>query len=439
MTDMLPFVVLGLLLATGLLLALAGYALRGFSRKRLDELCRTRGNEERFGVILRQHDSALQVVEFWLVLITGGFAALTFRLWDLSEPVTYDAAGWALYLVKVAALLFLLLMGLAILPWSLSRVAGERYLYRVWPLLAVLQTVSRPTLSIAAVVDTFLHRMAGIREPENGDTSVLTEEISTVLDEGQREGVLESKARTMIHRVMELQQEDTAAVMTPRTDMVCIPAEASLDEARNTMLEAGHSRVPVIGETTDDIVGILYAKDLLQYLDASNGRAAPLRDIVREPLYVPETTSIDKLLERLNRERVHMAIVIDEYSGVSGLVTMEDVLEEIVGEIVDEYDPAEEDGIHEVSPGVVEVEGRVHIDDLNEQFELGLPEDKDFDTIGGFVFNELGRVPKPNDTFTWDQVRVTILDVDERKIHKLRLESTETASAASGQMQAGGL
>ena len=192
------------------------------------------------------------------------------------------------------------------------------------------------------------------------------------------------------------------------------------------MLQAGHSRIPVIGETTDDILGILYAKDLLRHIDGVNGRQLTLKEIVREPFYVPEATGIDKLLEMMKRERVHMAIVVDEYGGVAGLVSMEDILEEIVGEIVDEYDAAEETGIVTVGPDIIDVDSRVHIGDLNEQFQLDLPEDADYETVGGFVFRQLGRIPTDGDEFTWGRLRVTVKKADKRRIHKIRLQRDES-------------
>ena len=215
--------------------------------------------------------------------------------------------------------------------------------------------------------------------------------------------------------------------------MVCIRATMSLEEAREQLLAAGHSRIPVIGETTDDIVGILYAKDLLKHVSTGKERSASLKEIVREPYYVPETTGVDTLLENMKRKRVHLAIVVDEYGGVAGLVSMEDILEEIVGEIVDEYDSAEETGILNVSPGIVDVESRVHIDDLNEQFHYGLPEDGDFDTIGGFVFHELGRIPTSGESFAWKTLRITVQSADQRSIHKLRIEENQTPAAASSE------
>lgn len=182
--------------------------------------------------------------------------------------------------------------------------------------------------------------------------------------------------------------------------------------------------MPVIGASTDDIVGILYAKDLLRYLSTDNeGRNLSLKDIVREPFYVSETTGIDKLLESMKRRGVHLAIVVDEYSGVAGLVTMEDVLEEIVGEIVDEYDTAEDTGIRALGQGNLDVAAWVHLDDLAEQFGFDLPQDEDYDTIGGFVYAQLGRIPKKRDVVAWKQLRLTVLEADKRRIHKIRIET----------------
>src|SRR5262249_2977933 len=180
------------------------------------------------------------------------------------------------------------------------------------------------------------------------DAAVVGDEIRAVVDEGRREGVIESDAGQMIHRVMELQDEDVAAIMTPRTEMFCIDVESSLDEARLKLIESGHSRVPVIGESTDDILGLLYAKDFLKAVGPHrSGDPIPvLRDLLREPVYVPVTTQIPALLELLKRKKVHIAIVLDEYGGVAGLVTMEDILEEIVGEIADEFDDEFEQQIH---------------------------------------------------------------------------------------------
>lgn len=421
-----------LFLATGFC-ALAGYALRDFSRKRVDELCKSRGVEYRFRTILDEHQQALLAMEL-------GFAATFFGLlgliicqsdaWSLYSP---DPVGIGAFFGQLLTLAAILVGWAIVIPRTWARVAGERFLVRAWPLIRLLRNLLSPALRLAAKFDQLTHRLAGVPEPDNGTLSSLTKEILAVVDEGQRDGILEPQARKMIRRVMEMQQEDVAAIMTPRTEMHVLQMETPLDEARAVLLEGGHSRVPVVSGSTDDIIGILYAKDLLQHLDNTNGRVVALKNIVREAIYVPETTAIDKLLERMKREHVHIAIVIDEYSGVAGLVTLEDILEEIVGEITDEYDPEEEEEIHQISSDVIEVDARVHVDELNEQFELDLPENGDFETIGGFVFNQLGRVPQVGETFTWRNLRLTVLNVGKRKIHKLRIEIDRTVAITAAE------
>jgi CBS domain containing-hemolysin-like protein len=210
--------------------------------------------------------------------------------------------------------------------------------------------------------------------------------------------------------------------MTPRIDIFSISVNLSLEEARRELLEAGHSRIPVVDSSPDDIVGILYARDLLECF-SHDGQPRSLRSILREPFYVPETTTVDALLERMKRERLHMAIVLDEYGGVAGLVTLEDILEEIVGDIADEFDDVEAASVRHIDPHTIEVDARTHLDELNELFDLDLPEEADFDTVGGFVFNELGRIPQKGETVIWNSLKITITEVTERSVVKVNLTS----------------
>ncbi|MAG92669.1 MAG: hypothetical protein CMJ48_02805 [Planctomycetaceae bacterium] len=429
-----------LLFAAGLVLmllaccaSLSCYALRSFSRHRLEEICAARGRPARFGQILRDAEPVLLSTE----LLTTGVSILAIAvgsLWIGAAPATpstpeatlaltsYQIGEWLLF---GAALLF----ALVVIPWSVARIAGERVLFLAWPILETVNSLARPIRSLMRRLDVIMHRLAGRTQPSEGTEIAITEEIRTVMDAGQREGLLESEARSMIHRVMELHDQDAAEVMTPRTDMNCIPASATLEEARRQLLDAGHSRVPVIGSSADDIVGILYAKDLLKNLDDGNP-SPPLRSIVRKPFYVPETTGIDSLLETMKHKRVQMAIVLDEYGGVAGLVTMEDILEEIVGEIVDEYDPEEAELIHQAAANVAEVDARTHIDDLNDKCGYELPEDGDYDTVGGFVVSLLGHIPEVAEQFNWKNLVFTILEADSRKIVKLRIESKPNHATA---------
>ena len=399
-------------------------SLRRFSRSRLDEACWRLGHRERLIVILRQSTEALLAAELLTVVGIVVLSAIAGVRVTNELAAESGASGWIAVLVEPVVMVAGFVLAFFLFPWCLARVTGERYLARAWPVFETLIRVTGPYVSLARRMDSFTHRLWGLKESREGSAESLTREIKSIVELGQREGILAGQARRMIERVIALQQEDVAAVMTPRTDMDCVDASASLDEARRRMIEAGHSRMPVIGASTDDLVGILYAKDLLRHL--SNGAhdgELPLKDIVREPFYVPETTGIDKLLESMKRRHEHIAIVLDEYGGVAGLVTMEDVLEQIVGDIVDEYDTTEDSGIRQTSPGSVEVASWVRIDDLDEQFGYGFPRDEDYDTIGGFMYAQLGRIPKKRDVLNWNQLRLTVLDADKRRIHKIRIEA----------------
>ncbi len=393
-------------------------SLRNFLRSRLAFVCRLQKNDERFGVILRDDEVAVQVAET-LRFVTLCIALLlgAIERYHGSEVITNSMIWSDLVLVS-----FGIWIGLWVFPWAISRVIAEHLLFHTWPVIDVAIRLSKPLLAVSQRIDTFIHRMAGRQDPTPENIETLTEEIQSVVDEGEREGILESRAGKMIHRVMELRQEDVRAVMTPRTDIISIQVDASLEEARVQLLEAAHSRVPVVEGSADNIVGILYARDLLEHIGNGN-EATSLKEIVREAFYVPETNSIDTLLNRMKQERLHLAIVLDEYGGVTGLVTLEDILEEIVGEIADEFDEHEDDRIEWLDPHTLLVDARMHIDEMNDLFDLELPEDRDFDTLGGLVFSELERVPKSGERFDWNGIQITVLEATERKIIRIQLYS----------------
>ncbi len=429
----------GMLLWSAVALSMLGfflswicYSLRGFSYSRLEEISTARNRKDRFTQILRRSEDVLLACECLLVL-TISIAVGMFLIWVLRQDAVALAPPNSATTWIVRLLILALFSGTfwVLVPWTLSRISGERLLYFSWPVLRSLLFLFRAVLSVSAYVDKVLHRLVGLEEPAENAAESLDEEIRTVIDEGHTEGVLEAGARTMIHRVMDLGEHDVATIMTPRTDMFCIPDHLSLEEARRQFIEAAHTRVPVIGKSTDDIVGILYAKDLLKSLNqledgadkADQAESLQLKDIVREPFYVPETNRIDTLLETMKREHIHLAIVLDEYGGVVGLVTLEDILEEIVGEIGDEFDEkGESPQIVSLGPDKMEIDARVRIDDLNDQFDFQLPDDGDYDTLGGFVTERLGRVPKVGEHIVWSNLRITVLVADKRKIDKLRVE-----------------
>jgi CBS domain containing-hemolysin-like protein len=263
------------------------------------------------------------------------------------------------------------------------------------------------------------------------DEDAFEEEIRSIVTEGHREGLLEEEAREMIEGVIELSDVVVSHIMTPRTEMNMLQLEQPWNEVIEYVTSSGHTRIPVYDKSRDDIVGILYSKDLLPEL--AKGSSEPhrqLAELLRKPLFVPESKAVDDLLQVFQQSRTHIAIVLDEYGGVSGLVTIEDVLEEIVGEIEDEYDSHAEQDIRKIDDDVCEALGRAHVDQINAEMDFDLPEEENFDTIGGFVFAEFGRVPSAGEALNWrDSVQITVLEATRRRVGRVRLERIHKEAA----------
>lgn len=237
------------------------------------------------------------------------------------------------------------------------------------------------------------------------------------LVELEEPGGIEEEEREMIRGVIHLADRTAREIMVPRIDIVAANVEDTLDDVLELITSRGYSRIPIYEETIDNIVGVVYAKDLIKLLAAGN--RVPIREVMRPPHFIPESKRVDELLTELRNSRVHIAIVVDEYGGTAGLVTIEDLLEEIVGEIQDEYD-VEEATIERVAEDEAIVDARVSLDAVNELFDLEI-ESGDYDTIGGFVYHHLGKVPAPGDEFQADGLSLQVLSVVGRRIRKLRL------------------
>lgn len=255
-----------------------------------------------------------------------------------------------------------------------------------------------------------------------------TEEILRLVELEETGAPIEEEEREMIRGVIHLADRTAREIMVPRIDIVAAEVDASLDDVLRLITTRGYSRIPVYEGTIDNIVGVVYAKDLIKLL--AHGKRAPLRDIMRPPHFVPESKRVDELLAELRNSRVHIAIVVDEYGGTAGLVTIEDLLEEIVGEIQDEYD-VEEATIERVSEDEAIVDARVSLDAVNELFDLDL-ESEDYDTIGGFVYHHLGKVPAPGDECQADGLSLQVLSVAGRRIRKLRVKKLPPPRSSNG-------
>jgi CBS domain containing-hemolysin-like protein len=236
---------------------------------------------------------------------------------------------------------------------------------------------------------------------------------------GHEEGAIEEDEKELIHSIFEFGDTIVREVMVPRPDIVMVPATATLDEVQDVVIRHGFSRIPVNGKGPEDIVGVVYAKDVLREIHRGKGERR-LKDIMRKPYFVPESKKVSELLRDMQREKFHQALVVDEYGSLSGLVTLEDLLEEIVGEIEDEYD-REEPNVEPVGENRLRVNARLPVDELNELLDVDLP-NTEWDTVGGLVMGILGRVPARGEVVEFEGLRFTAERVQGRRISKILIE-----------------
>ncbi|GAB2691886.1 hemolysin family protein [Nocardia thraciensis] len=297
------------------------------------------------------------------------------------------STGWALVLTAVVMVLVdYMVIGVG------PRTLGRQHAYSIalgaaLPLQAIGSLLG-PVSRLLILIGNAITPGKGFR---NGPFASEVE-LREVVDMAQQSGVVDSDERRMIQSVFELGDTAARAVMVPRTEMVWIESDKTAAQAMSLAVRSGHSRIPVIGENVDDIVGVVYLKDLVPYAD--RGRKVRVREVMRPPVFVPDSKPLDALLDEMQRRRIHMALLVDEYGGIAGLVTIEDVLEEIVGEIADEYDTDEIAPVEELGGGKYRVSARLSVEDLGELFGMAIDEE-DVDTVGGLLAHALGRVPLP--------------------------------------------
>jgi putative hemolysin len=323
----------------------------------------------------------------------------------------------SLVVVTVLLSLFTIVFG-ELVPKSLALAHTERFALVLSAPVDLLGRILGPLVSVLAAFTRWIARSLGA--DVSRDAQITADELKLIVERGGEQGVLEAEEEQMINAVIELGERRVHEVMVPRVAIAGIRADASFEEAIDLVVQEGHSRVPAYDDSIDEIVGILYAKDLLPYLKSDAAPRPPLRALLRPPVLVPESMTIDDLLHELQRRKVHIAIVLDEYGGTAGIVTIEDLLEEIVGEIQDEYD-VEEPIVVRLSEDEARVDGRADVDELGELFdlELDLEDKEEYDTVGGLVYHRIGGVPSPGDRVELDEMVLTVETTDGRRVGKV--------------------
>ncbi len=323
--------------------------------------------------------------------------------------------------VSTVVMTIVILLVAEITPKTYAAHHPDKVAVRLAPFLVVSAALFTPVVRVLTAVGVGALRLVGVRA--EGGRLVTEEEIRTLVDVGQEEGLLEAEEREMIQGIFELSDTPVREVMVPRIDIDAIELKATLREAWEAVIQAGHSRLPVYRRTVDDIVGMMYARDILAYV-RERSLDTPVESLLRPVYYVPESKKVDELLRDFRHERTHIAVVLDEFGGTAGLVTIEDLLEEIVGEIQDEYD-RDEPEMRELEPGVrYEVDGRVALDDLKERWGIDL-DAEDIDTVGGFILHLLGRAPVQGETVRFGPWELTAANVTGRRVKRLTLRRVE--------------
>lgn len=290
--------------------------------------------------------------------------------------------------------------------------------------LTFLSFIIKPVLFILQKITNVAVRMLG-GEVDSFASFVTEEDIRSLVDAGEEEGVLKYQEKEMIQNIFDIDDLEVAEVMVPRIDVVAVSRDTGIKEILEVAIEHGYSRIPVYEETIDNIIGVLYAKDLLPLVleDIEDGKDIEVVSLMRKTLFVPETKKVNHLLKELQQSKIHMAIVLDEYGGTEGLVTIEDILEEIVGDIFDEYDN-EIDLVEKIGKDKYKVQGEISLEEVNEIFENDLPEE-DFDSMGGYVFSTLGRVPAAGDIVNYKDLEIKVLGVQNRRVTEMEIVKLE--------------
>lgn len=408
----LGYVVLALLLVLSAFFSGSETALLAANKLRLRQLHED-GNR-RAGVVRRLLEEPGRVLTALLVgnnivnvSATVLATALMVQLWGPQRGPLYALVGMTLLLLIVGE----------ITPKTFAAKYADRLAMWVGKPVAWLTALLAPVIRVLSVLSNVLMRPLGGRV-DLASPLVTEEEIRLLVKVGEEEGVIHEDEREMIHSIFEFGDTVAREVMVPRIDLVCVADTDTVADALRLVREHGHSRLPVYHESIDQIVGVVHVKDLLASVQDGHEQT-PVKDAARPAYFIPESKPLDGLFREMRRRKVHMAIVVDEYGGTAGMVTIEDLLEEIVGPILDEYD-VEEKLLEVVNEHVALVDGRVSLDEVNEQLALDLPVGE-VDTIGGFVYSLLGRVPGQGESVTYDGVELFVERLEGHRIARVRI------------------
>ena len=361
----------------------------------------------------------------WLLRLPGVQQWLTVSVQLEQYPVFSWLPDTASSLSLLCAFLILLLLHVVIgelvpriIVWDKVE---EVILHLVTP-LRVVYLLTCPLVGVAFWIAKGIAKLFGVTYTQEEDISRSEEELRQIVSASEKEGELDSGESVLIDNVLEFNDTVAREVMVPRQDMVCLYVDDSLEEIRDVIRSSRHTRFPVCEEDKDHVLGIFHVRD---FLNGDFSKKFDIRSVLRKTIMVPEGMNALRVLQAMQKQRVHLAVVVDEYGGTAGLVTLEDLLEEIVGDMGDEYEPAELPDIMQLANGTYDIDGEMPLDDVSDLLNLSFDEEDEDDTLGGYIFSRLGRKPEEGDEIEWKNWTFTVLKMDQFRIERVKAEKTE--------------
>ena len=345
----------------------------------------------------------------------------------LAAAYTFELFGKIGQSISFGVLTFIILVFCEISPKTYAKHHAEKLAIPAIFLMKIFVWLLYPVTMVLMNISRGIINLLGGKVSKEGPF-ITQEEIEYLINVSDKDGVLEPEKREMLSSIFEFSEISVKEIMVPRTDIVRISKDTPFEEVVKQIVECQYSRIPVYEGKVDDVIGILHAKDLFQYWQRGE-KPDDIGKIMRKPYFVPESKKVDELLKEFQQKNIQLAIVVDEYGGTAGLVTIEDILEEIVGEIRDEYDE-EVELISSPEEGVFLVDAKINLDELEEKIGVNLPKN-DYETLGGFVFDMMGKIPKKGDVAVFENLRITVQEADHRRILKLKIQKQEKEKAVN--------
>jgi putative hemolysin len=400
------------------------FALRDLPRVRLAEFLQRYGKSRWLDVTADHTKDLVLVTAFWRMLFNTAIVVFSLTLVERGIGDRVVAYALAAILAGLITLIFSIAIAHSIAQYATAEIVGT-----FAPMLHVLRIVMKPITAVMNEINELVRNVAGA--PETPEPEHIEQEIMSVVEEGEKEGVVDEQERNMIESVIEFRDTTAGQIMTPRTQIVAIELDSTVNHVRQTIEESGHSRIPIYTDSVDQIVGVLYARDLLRFLGQSIQKF-DMKSVMRPPLYVPESKPSRELLKDFRLQKIHIAVVLDEYGGTAGLVTIEDILEQIVGDISDEHEPHEPAMFKRINDTTIDADAQIEIEEFNRLAGFNLPDDAGYTTLGGYISTSLGRIPQVGTVFEQGGASFTITEAEPSMIKRVKIEQVLEPAADKG-------